>query len=219
TFSPEHIKGFPLCYFTDDTGKAIYLTGSHVWDNLQDWGGKTPRFSFTAYLKFLTDSNHNFIRLWKVGESTKKGAETLIVPMPWERVESRMGNDGQGRFDVTKFNEAYFERLRSRVVEAGRSGIYVSVMLFDGIFNWATHPFNPANNVNGIDGKDDAFFTLENQNVLEHQKKYVRKIVDTLNDLDNVLYEIGNEIGGHSVAWQYHMIEYIRDLEKGKFKR
>ena len=40
-------------YFTDGTGKAIYLTGSHVWDNLQDWGGKTPKFDYTAYLNFL----------------------------------------------------------------------------------------------------------------------------------------------------------------------
>src|SRR4051812_41016576 len=25
-------------YFTDGSGKAIYLTGSHTWNNLQDWG-------------------------------------------------------------------------------------------------------------------------------------------------------------------------------------
>ena len=25
-------------YFTDGSGKAVYLTGSHTWNNLQDWG-------------------------------------------------------------------------------------------------------------------------------------------------------------------------------------
>jgi hypothetical protein len=208
-------------YFTDGTGKTIYLTGSHVWDSFQDWGGKTPKFDYTAYLNFLNKNNHNFIRLWKVGECTKKGPipETLIAPMPWERNGSNLANDGQPKFDLTKFNEAYFKRLRSRVIEAGKRGIYVSVMLFDGIFDWTTHPFNPANNVNGIDGEGDVFFTLKNPKVIQKQKEYIRKVIDTLNNLDNVLYEIGNEIKGHSVAWQYHMINYIRDYEKTKSKR
>jgi len=25
-------------YFTDGTGKAVYLTGSHTWNTFQDWG-------------------------------------------------------------------------------------------------------------------------------------------------------------------------------------
>jgi hypothetical protein len=36
-------------YFTDGSGKAIYLTGSHTWNNLQDGGaiGKPiPRFDY-----------------------------------------------------------------------------------------------------------------------------------------------------------------------------
>src|SRR5262249_3263937 len=41
-----------------------------------------------------------------------------------------------------------------------------------------------------------------------------RKVVDTLNDLDNVLYEInGNGLAG-SLSWQYHMIDYIRRYQK-----
>ncbi len=122
-------------------------------------------------------------------------------------------------FDLTKFNEAYFHRLRARVIEAGKRGIYVSVMLFDGIFDWTTHPFNPANNVNGIDGGGEAFLTLNIPQVIQKQKEYIRKVIDTLNDLDNVLYEVGNEIKGYSVGWQYHIINYIRDYEKTKPKQ
>jgi hypothetical protein len=25
-------------YFTDGSGKAVYLTGSHTWNDFQDWG-------------------------------------------------------------------------------------------------------------------------------------------------------------------------------------
>lgn len=50
-------------YFTDDDKRAIYLTGSHTWTNLQDgFVGKT--FDFNAYLDFLAQHNHNFIRMW-----------------------------------------------------------------------------------------------------------------------------------------------------------
>ena len=52
-------------YFTDDSGKAVYLTGSHTWANFQELladGG--PAFDYTAYLDFMQEYNHNFIRLW-----------------------------------------------------------------------------------------------------------------------------------------------------------
>ncbi|OGW54058.1 MAG: hypothetical protein A2Y81_13150 [Nitrospirae bacterium RBG_13_43_8] len=204
-------------YFSDQSGKTVYLTGSHVWDNFQDWGGSITAFDYDAYLEFLKANNHNFIRLWKIGENTIKGGN-LITPMPWERTGPGLAKDGKLRFDLSRLNEAYFSRLRSRVIEAGKQGIYISVMLFDGIYEWTTHPFHPANNVNGIDGGGAAFFTVGTPEVNRRQKEYVFKVIDTVNDLDNVLYEVGNEIKG-STKWQYHIINHIREYEKTKPKQ
>jgi hypothetical protein len=52
-------------YFTDGTGKAIYLTGSLTWSNQNDQGTTDPPpvFDFNGYLDFLQAHNHNFIRL------------------------------------------------------------------------------------------------------------------------------------------------------------
>jgi len=47
----------------------------------------------------------------------------------------------------------------------------------------------------------------------------VRKLIDTLNDLDNVLYEISNENHPPSTDWQYHFIRFIHDYEKAKPKQ
>ena len=47
----------------------------------------------------------------------------------------------------------------------------------------------------------------------------MRKVVDTVNDLDNVLYEIGNEGDLTSVPWQYHFIRFIKRYEAGKPKQ
>ena len=51
------------------------------------------------------------------------------------------------------------------------------------------------------------------------QEAYVRHVVDTVNDLDNVLYEISNEAADYSTAWQYHMIRLIHDYERAKPKQ
>jgi hypothetical protein len=52
-------------YFTDGSGKAIYLTGSHTWANLQDLGVEpVPIFDWDGYLDMMVAHNHNFMRLW-----------------------------------------------------------------------------------------------------------------------------------------------------------
>ncbi|WP_145279283.1 hypothetical protein [Tautonia plasticadhaerens] len=53
-------------YFIDGSGRAVYLTGSHTWDNLVDMGRGDPTgsFDFDAYLDFLDRHGQNFFRLW-----------------------------------------------------------------------------------------------------------------------------------------------------------
>ena len=50
-------------YFTDGTGRAVYLTGAHTWNNLQS-NGAYPPVDYAEYLDFLQRHNHNFIRMW-----------------------------------------------------------------------------------------------------------------------------------------------------------
>lgn len=213
-------------YFSDSAGKPVYLTGSHVWDNFLDWGGNKPDFDHASYLEFFRKNNHNFIRLW-VGTPRvlPDGARFRTEPMPWERTGPGNAKDGELKFDLTKFDGEYFSRLRSRVLEAQRNGIYVSLMLFNGLFNWEGHPFNINNNINNINGETakgrdgDLIYSLLNPTIVRIQEDYVKKVVDTVNDLDNVLYEVGNEIKGYSVEWQYHMINFIHRYQKTKPKQ
>jgi len=230
-----HTKN-PRYFQNTATGKAVYLTGSHTWANLVDIGPKDPppQFDFTAYVDWMAKLNHNFIRLWTwelVTWNTKGNGENKLhtaAPQPWARTGAEKALDGKAKFDLTKFNPEYFERLRSRIATARQRGIYVSVMLFEGWglqFSpgaWEGHPFNPKNNVNGIDGdtnkdgKGVEIHTLVNKAVTAIQEAYVRKVIDTINDFDNVLYEISNENHPPSTEWQYHIIRYVKDYEKGK---
>jgi hypothetical protein len=221
-------------YFTDGSGKAIYLTGSHTWPNLQDQGfyTTTKPFDFNGYLDFLVKHDHNFIRLWRweqVMGLMDDGKPHHITPHPWQRVGPGEAADGEPKFDLTCFDADYFNRLRTRVTQAGDRGIYVSIMLFEGwgiqfaTDGWKYHPFHPANNVNLLGGDPRGngreVFILKDSKFLAVQEAYVRKVIDAVNDLDNVLYEISNECGPYSTEWQYHMIRFIKKVEAGKAKQ
>ena len=248
-------------YFTvasDADEKAIYLTGSHIWNNFHDGMGpgsdcaETPeQFDYDAYLKFLKDHGHNFIRLWRweqfKSQAAGGGYHLCMTPQPWSRTGPGTAKDGKPKFDLDSFDQAYFDRLRERVIAAGNEGIYVAVLLFDGFGlilspapdNVEGHPFHAGNNINGV--------TLES--ILDHQvlplhprvqalqEAYIRKVVDTLHDLPNVLWEVANESSGggtidknfaqmlgysavpewgDSTDWQYWVIDVVKRYEQEK---
>ena len=248
-------------YFTATAGdtagqKAVYLTGSHIWNNLHDGMGpgqgcaETPeRFDYDAYLDFLAEHGHNFIRLWRWEQFKSQAAggdfHLCMTTQPWLRTGPGAARDGRPRFDLDRFDEAFFERLRDRVVAAGRRGIYVGVMFFDG---WALHlspapdhveghPFHAANNVNGVGiGSILDYQVLPlDPRVQALQEAYIRKVVDTLHDLPNLLWEVANESSGggevdpafaellgqegipewgDSTAWQYWVIDTVKRHEQ-----
>jgi hypothetical protein len=236
--------------------KAVYLTGSHVNNNLHDGLGFGPdcaeepeRFDFAAYLDFLEAHGHNFIRLWRweqfQGQLPAVNVHFCMTPQPWDRTGPGTAKDGKPKFDLERFDPAFFQRLRARVEAAGRRGIYVSAMLFEGFSlhltaapdNVQGHPFHAANNVNGIGiaSIDDYQVLPLDPRVQAIQEAYVRKVVDTIQDLPNVLYEVANESsGGGSVErmladqmklgdatawgdtteWQYWVIQFVKRYEE-----
>jgi hypothetical protein len=235
-------------YFVDGSGKAILLVGSHTWNNLIDMGKSDPpeAFDYAAYLNFLDKHGHNFIRLWawdsitwdtRANRGLGKDFVHNIAPLPWTRPGPGNATDGKPKFDLQKFNDAYFQRLRARVSDAGKRGIYVSVMLFEGWglmhanrgraapegWAWRGHPFHPDNNINGInadpdgDGQNLQVHNLANPAVNAIQTAYIRKVVDTVNDLDNVLYEVINE--GGEKEWDWWVVKTIKDYEQSKPKQ
>jgi hypothetical protein len=241
-------------YFTDGTKnadgslKAVYLTGAHTWNNLVDMGKSDPPepFDFEAYLDFLDRHSHNFIRLWTWDSVTwdtrsngKLGKDFVhhVAPLPWARTGPGNALDGKPKFDLTKFNPEYFDRLRTRVRAAGERGIYVSVMLFEGwglshanrrvaaADGWAyrSHPFHPDNNINGItgdlngDGNVLEIHSLASPAINALQAAYIRKVVDTVDDLDNVLYEVINE--GGKQKWDWWVVKTVKDYERTKPKQ
>lgn len=228
-------------YFEDSSGKPLILCGSHTWNTLQDWGanGKVRSLDFNAYVRFLKSHGHNFTLLWATELPTFRGLpstaaappDITVSPHPWLRTGPGAAADGGLKFDLTKFNQAYFDRLHSRVKALNNAGIYTGVYLFSGEFllrfRSATdgYPFTGANNVNGI---DDGYLselpqtavnatTMTTPNTItDFQDAYVKKMIDTLNDLPNVLWIVSEEASNKSGWWNSHLISLVKDIEKAK---
>lgn len=248
-------------YFTvasEPDRRAIYLTGSHIWNNLQDGMGPgadcseaLEQFDWKAYLTFLQAHGHNFIRLWRWEQFKSQAAggsyHLCMNPQPWRRTGPGAAKDGKLKFDLDAFDQSYFDRLRDRVSAAGDKGIYVGVMFFDG---WALHlspppdhveghPFHALNNINGVGvGSILDYQVLPlDPRVQALQEAYIDKVVDTVHDLPNVLWEVANESSGggkidqnfaqmmgfadipewgDSTAWQYWVIDVVKRYEHEK---
>jgi hypothetical protein len=246
-------------YFTVASGdaadrKLVYLTGSHIWNNLHDGLGPgapcadvPERNDYRAYLDFLKGHGHNFMRLWRWehfrSQAAGGGFHLCMTPQPWPRTGPGAATDGKPKFDLSRFDQAYFGRLRDRVIAAGNEGIYVAVMLFDGWGlhlspppdNVEGHPFHAANNVNGIGIASIVDYQVLplHPRVQALEEGYIRKVVDTVHDLPNVLYEVANESSGDeagsvqlpdgssiptpvgdSTQWQYWVIDFVKRYER-----
>ena len=163
-------------YFEDASGTPLVLCGSHTWNTLQDWGtkGSVRPLDFDAFVRFLKAHGHNFTLLWstelprfrglpttELGKIRYRGTSSppdfTVSPFPWMRTGPGLATDGGPKFDLTKFNPAYFDRLRARVQALDKAGIYAGVYLFTGEFllrfRFAAdgYPFSGPNNVNGVD--------------------------------------------------------------------
>jgi hypothetical protein len=228
-------------YFEDASGTPIVLCGSHSWNTLQDWGtdGSVQPLDFDAFVGFLKAHGHNFTLLWctelptfrRLPSTETAPPDFTVSPFPWVRTGPGPATDGRPRFDLTRFNQAYFDRLRARVQSLNSAGIYAGVYLFTGewlaAFRSATdgYPFSGPNNVNGVDdgyrGGSGASavrsVTMTGPDAITgFQDAYVKKTVDTLNDLPNVLWIVSEEAPVGSTWWNNHLISTLRAYEKGK---
>lgn len=233
---PLRVNPANFRYFTDASGKAIYLAGAHTWSNLLDRGTLNPPnvvFDYSGYINWMVSHNFNFMRLWtaelaNVGNTEDPYDNFVALPMKWARTGPGYANDGGLKFDFNQLDQSYYDRMRSRIIIARNNGIYVSVMLFTG-YEWQFetnpkdgNPFQSSNNINNVScpatcPTDNSLMSKE---VWSYEQAYIRKVVDTVNDLDNVLYEVSNEAGApYSSSWQASVISFIKQYEAAKPKQ
>jgi len=187
-------------------------------------------FDYTKYLDALARDGMNHTRMFvgayceppgafRIASNTLAPAEGRFI-CPWARSDQPGYANGGSKFDLTRWDPAYFERLRSFLSLASERGIVVEVNLFCPFYEeamWALSPMNAVNNVNGVGGVDrDAVYTLDrHEGLLPVQEAMTRKVVTELQELDNLYFEVMNEPYARKVAgdWEAHTADVVAETE------
>ncbi len=136
---------------------------------------------------------------------------------PWTRV-SKEGEPE--RFDLERFEPAYFDRLKDFLREADRREIVVELVLFCPLYEdvlWDVNPMNGRNNVQELPPiPREEVFALKHERLTAIQMSFVQRVVEELIDFDNLYYEICNEpyFGGVTLEWQKAVARTIAETER-----
>jgi len=165
-----------------------------------------PDFDHRRYLDTVAASGLNLIRLFTGAYLEKQGdfgirLNTLAPAsrralVPWARSETPGYRLGGNRFDLDRWDPAYFARLKAVVTDAAKRGIVAEVTLFSAYYGggWELSPLHPDNNVNGTPRlPKERVQTLDDDGLIARQEALVRKLVAELAPFDNIFYEIQNE--------------------------
>ena len=213
-------------YFVYQNKPTVLITSGEHYGAVLNTG-----FNYIMYLDELKSDGLNLTRTFSGSYHEPANAFNIsnntLAPTsekficPWSRSEEPGFKNGGNKFDLDKWDENYFKRLKSFIGAAQQRGIIVEFTLFCPFYEdsqWLLSPMNSINNINGVGNitRTEAYTLDKNGGLLNVQEKMVQKIIYELKDYDNIIYEICNEpyFGGVTLEWQQHIAAVISESEK-----
>ncbi len=250
---PQTTSGTPAVFCVHPKNHRVFLYQGKpmkILTSAEHYGAVVNGdFDYETYLKEMQRTGQNMTRVFAFYRETANGSpgdiagvvkantlapETAAAVLPFERVEGRgKALDGLGKFDLEKWNAAYFARFKDFLQKCALHGIVCEVTFFSNPYSsarYALFPSHKDNNVNGVGvniKQPSQFITLDDPTVTAFQERFIRKLVEELNEFDNIYYEVCNEAnlsGGKAdsledeeqkvIAWQRHLAGVVRQAEK-----
>ena len=198
------------------------------------------RFDYRPYLDELARNDLNLSRLFTFYRETEDsipplGYANTLAPepgrevMPWIRTGPGNAKDAGLKFDLDQWNPAYFTRLKDFLKAAAERGVIVEIVLFCNPYRdqlWSWFPMHPGNNVNRVGGgisEVGQVMELHDPTIVERQTAFVRKIVEEVNEFDNIYFEICNEtsargssrpVAARQDSWHLALSKVVREAEQ-----
>jgi hypothetical protein len=205
-------------------GKPVLLVGDSI---TQGWMELGTNFDQRGYVDALARRGINVMLLWSYIGIVDQSADPRIgydAPelWPWTRTN--------GKFDLTRFNAAYFDRLHELIRLADVNGIVVVIQVHDGWTKtkFAGHPFNVANGgpltdkaqfveLHDYDRAMPPAFDPQWTRPQKHQyylERFCERLIRATANTPNVMFEIFNEGEWYDArrlrAFQMHFLNFFK---------
>jgi len=201
--------------------QAQSRTRLSVEENVVKINGQTARLVSYSDLGLLAESSFDYRTFFATLRAYRVNMVRVWFNYHWASSLSPYRRDGQGRYDIESGNATYYERLKALVAAADAQGIVVQVCLFDANAletgtdddrrnqRWVRAPFNRANNINGYLATRRNFFGTSNSCTSNNRESclwsrvnavVIDKVVESIGNYSNVIYEVMNEPGGSSTG-------------------
>jgi hypothetical protein len=193
-------KGKPILLITSDEAYGAVVNSE---------------FDYVAYLDKLHSKGMNFARIYPGGyieqpgdfaEGNPLGVRPGKHILPWARSAVKGANPtlGEYKYDLDRWDEAYFTRLKDFCKKAYERDIIVEICFFNGQYNpewlkgtggWLIQAIYKDNNIQGVGNCswDMAQSINGDPELLKYQAIYIMEITKRLNDFDNVMFHICDE--------------------------
>ena len=155
---------------------------------------------------------------------------------PWARSGQGRAWDGLSKYDLTRFNDWYFDRLHQFAEQADEQGLilmqymYFQHNVLEAGAHWADFPWRPANCLQDTGFPEppqyvnrkrvfmaEAFYDVSHLVRRDLHTRYIRHCLDTLGKHTNVLFVLGEEFTG-PIEFVRFWLETVAEweLEQGR---
>jgi hypothetical protein len=216
-------------------GRPILLVGDSITQGWMELGADLDQ---RAYVDALARRGINVLLLWSYIGIVDQPSDSRIsydAPeiWPWVRVgpaTDPVAQSSAGPFDLTRFNDAYFDRLRELVRYADDKGVVVVIQVHDGWTKtkFAGHPFNVANGgplsdkapfveLHDYEHEMPSLYDPQWTRPEKHQfylERFCERLLRATAEAPNVMFEIFNEGEWYDAqrlrAFQMHFLDFFK---------
>ncbi len=220
-------------YYQDASGKPVFLIGYYGWAAVPDGYFIDHPSRYATMIQRGAPYKINYIRISLgvnrfTSSTNPQSWNNQPAPVPFAYVN--------GKANLDQWDAAFWSGLQTQCALAQQNGVIVMLSIFDGVeirsnggaaYGYANSFWNPANqtasfypdpdfNHNGqIDDGGEFYQTANftnNAGLGKYQRLLIAQAISQTASYSNVLFEVGNELGGSDPAWYSAVIAYAKSL-------